>query len=185
MSNNPPDPFDPKTLRLDQNFAEGPPTQRVFTVIPVRRPGPQHFIRVHPEYWYPALVYKSETERETYVVVPTMASALSDQARPVILRPTITRQGDLALWPVPMPRPDGRACDWHVSAQRAAELAITQWTRIAANMGTGTYDTLVAMGTIPDPVWPELTMDQMVRIAFRNRIVDTEDHPIVKQLLGL
>jgi hypothetical protein len=42
-----------------------------------------------------------------------------------------------------------------------------------------------AQGTIAEPVWPEHSFQQLVKIAFRDRIVDRVDHPLIKKLRGL
>jgi hypothetical protein len=42
-----------------------------------------------------------------------------------------------------------------------------------------------AAATIPDPVWPELSFQELLRIAFRDRLVDRLDHAVIKRLRGL
>ena len=44
-----PDPFDPASLRLDQNFAETAGVKKLLTTVPVRKPNRQDFVRVHPD----------------------------------------------------------------------------------------------------------------------------------------
>ena len=39
--------------------------------------------------------------------------------------------------------------------------------------------------TIPDPKWPDLSMHQILTIAFRDRFIETVDHPVLKRLRGL
>jgi hypothetical protein len=36
-----------------------------------------------------------------------------------------------------------------------------------------------------DPVWPELSYQELVRIAYRDRMITGLDHPVVKRLRGL
>jgi len=36
-----------------------------------------------------------------------------------------------------------------------------------------------------DPVWPELSFQDLLRIAYRDRMITTLDHPVVKRLRGL
>jgi hypothetical protein len=43
-----PDPFDPANLRLSQSFTETVGVKKLLTTIPVRKPGPQEWVRVHP-----------------------------------------------------------------------------------------------------------------------------------------
>jgi hypothetical protein len=44
---SPDDPFDLSKLRLDQSFVETAGVKKLLTTVPVRRPNPQDFIRVH------------------------------------------------------------------------------------------------------------------------------------------
>ena len=55
----PPDPFDPANLRLSQSFVETAGVKKLLTTVPVRKPSPQDFVRVHPSPEYRELVYKS------------------------------------------------------------------------------------------------------------------------------
>ena len=43
-----PDPFDPTNLRLSQSFTETAGVKKLLTAVPVRKPNPQDFVRVHP-----------------------------------------------------------------------------------------------------------------------------------------
>ena len=52
-------------------------------------------------------------------------------------------------------------------------------------MSEGGYCIYKALGALPDPAWPDKSLSELLRLAFRNKIVDREDHPIVKQSLGL
>jgi hypothetical protein len=36
-----------------------------------------------------------------------------------------------------------------------------------------------------DPKWPELSFQELLRIAYRDRMVTKIDHPVVKRLRGL
>jgi hypothetical protein len=36
-----------------------------------------------------------------------------------------------------------------------------------------------------DPEWPRLTFQELLRIAFRDRLVDRLDHPVILRLRGL
>jgi hypothetical protein len=59
-----------------------------------------------------------------------------------------------------------------------------EWVRITANMSLGAYDIYEATGNLPDPVWPDLPFPDLLRIAFRDRIVDRVDHPLIQRLRG-
>jgi len=42
-----------------------------------------------------------------------------------------------------------------------------------------------AEGSLADPEWPNLPSNELLRIAFKNRLVDRIDHPVVKRFRGL
>jgi len=89
------------------------------------------------------------------------------------------------LWPVRLPSPDGRQLAWHHSAQVAAEMAMKRWIRVKANMSLGAYDIFEANCTIPEPEWPsDISFPKLLEIAFKGRLVDSLDHPVLKRLRG-
>jgi hypothetical protein len=156
--------------------------------VPVRKPKRTEFVRtrVEDEWWLPTTVFIDRDERgEVYFVPPAMRGALLGEARPVILLPTITTQGVLILWPLAIPMDDGRRNDWFTTAREAAEHAKTGWIRVAADMALGAYRIYRAEGQLPEPEWPDLGMSEMLRLGFRDRVIDREDHPIIRRLRGL
>ena len=46
------DPFDLAKLRVPQDFLAETPVKKLLTTVPVRKPGPQDFVRVHPSAAY-------------------------------------------------------------------------------------------------------------------------------------
>jgi hypothetical protein len=61
---------------------------------------------------------------------------------------------------------------------------MTKWIRIKPNMALGAYDRFEATVAIPDPEWPNLAFNEILRIAFRDRVIASLEHIVVKQLLG-
>jgi hypothetical protein len=51
-------------------------------------------------------------------------------------------------------------------------------------MSLGAYEIFEASGDLPEPVWPDYSFEEILKIAFRERIVDGPDHPLVQRLLG-
>lgn len=182
------DPFDPAKLRIDHTSSAALGAQRVILNVPVRKPPPQTFIRVHPDadMRLDVLVIELKNERETYVVTPQMALALAAEAKPVRLYACLPRVGGgIFLWPVRMPDDTGRENAWHVSARKAAEHGMKSWIRVQANMAMGCYDVMTS-DHIPEPEWPNITFRELLRIAFGGgRMIDSLDHPVVRQLSGL
>ena len=54
-------------------------------------------------------------------------------------------------------------------------------------MSLGGYEVFEALSNLSDPEWPDdgINFNRLVEIAFRGRIIDSIDHPIVKKLRGL
>jgi hypothetical protein len=137
------DPFDLNNLRLDQSFVETAGVKKLLTTVPVRKPNQHDYNRVHPDPAYRAnlAVIKLRDERdEVYLLTPSIASALPGEFGMATVFTAINRQGVLFLWPVMLPQPDGRPNEWNRSAAEAAEMAMTRWVRVKANMSLGAYE---------------------------------------------
>ena len=182
------DPFaDLSKLRLSQEFLETAGAKKILTTVPVRKPRQQDFVRVHPdaEFRQPFAVIELKDDRERYLVMPQIATALPTEIVTEMLYTTINRQRVVSLWPVRLPASDGRVNEWHRSAQEAAERAVDSWIRVTANMNLGAYEIIEAPGKIPDPEWPvEYSFRDLLRIGFRDRIISDFDHPVLKRLRG-
>ena len=183
----PPDPFDLSTLRLKPSFLETAGVKKLTTTVPVRKPGKQDFIRVRPEPEYREnfAMIDLKDDREDYLVRPEVLHELAGEAVFKTVFTAVNRQGVVFLWPIRLPAPDDRKTEWPRSAREAAEMAMTRWVRVKANMFLGAYEITVAESAMADPIWPELTYQDLVRIAYRDRMVTTIDHPVVKRLRGL
>jgi hypothetical protein len=183
----PDDPFDLDNLRLDQSFTETAGVKKLLRTVPVHKPRPQDFVRVRSEDIYRGNfpVIELKDDREQYVVGRNLVSELVGELVSVTLFTTINRQGTLFLWPVRLPGPDGKEMEWWRSAREAAELAMTKWVRVKANMDLGAYEMYEASGAMSEPDWPEETFQELIRIAFKDRLITTLDHPVIKRLRGL
>ena len=65
-----------------------------------------------------------------------------------------------------------------------AEHAKLKWIRITANMHSGGYDVYEATGVLPDPEWPHHDINKLIEVAFRGKVIDSLNHPVVQSLLG-
>jgi len=181
-----PDPFDVASLRLDPSIIETAGVKKLLTTVPVRKPNPQDFFRVRPESNYResfALIELRE-DRETYLVRPEIYPDLQSEVLHATIFTAINRQGVVFLWPVKLPTPDGRRNDWARSAREAAELAMQSWVRLKANMDLGAYEIFQAESVMADPVWPELSFQELLRIGYRDRMIADLDHAVIKRLRG-
>ena len=96
----------------------------------------------------------------------------------------MNRQGVLTLWPIRLPGEDGRIDHWSKSAMQAADRGSKQWVRVTANMSLGAYEMFTSEANIPEPNWPDLTLKQMLHIAFKDYMIKDMDHPVLKRLRG-
>ena len=183
MQNN--DPFDPAKFRLGQDFDKRAGTRKPVTVVPVRKPNRFEYIRVHPSdrmCLHPAGIIEVPGG-QPYLVSPQVFDAQSRDVRLVMLFTAITRQGALFLWPAKLSK-DGRTNTWNESAMGAAVRGQTEWLRVCSNDEAAIYDTEVPVIEIPDPDWPDVTFAQLLEIAFRGRVIEDCDHPILRRLRG-
>jgi hypothetical protein len=183
----PPDPFDLASLRLNPSFLETAGVKKLLTTVPARRPSPQDFVRVHPssDYRENFAMIDLKDDREDFLVRPEILSELIGEVIYKTIFTAINRQGVVFLWPVRLPTPDDRKSAWPRSAREAAEMAIGKWVRMQANLSLGAYEITVAAGEMAEPVWPDLSFQDLVRIAYRERIITSLYHPVVRRLRGL
>jgi hypothetical protein len=174
-------------LRLNQNFVETAGVKKLLTTVPVRKPSPQDFVRVNPEAGYRGnfAVVELKEDREIYLLPPDVAENLPGEFFMATLFTAINRQGTTFLWPVRLPGNDGKILEWHRSAAEAAELAMTRWVRVKANMNLGAYEIFEAASTIAAPKWPDLSFNELLRVAFKDRLIPDLDHAVIKRLRGL
>ena len=139
--------------------------KKLLTTVPVRKPARHDFIRVHADPRY-RLLPAAISEGHNSHLLP---SEYGDTHYALCL--AINRQGVAQIWPVPLPGPGGKHNPWHRKAVEAAELAMTRWVRLEPNPSLGTYDIFEAVGDMPEPSWPDLSFIEILKIAFRGRIV--------------
>ena len=176
--------FDPRRLRLSQRQANQPLTRRLVASVQVRKPTRQEFFRVHPEMRLETYLLDARAEGATYLVDPTVAEAIPGDVVAKVLYLTVTTHGAVLLWPVRLPDDKGRLDDWNSAAHEAALAAETNWIRIIANHGAGTYEVFAALDQTIEPKWPELTLERLLELAFKNRHIESLDHRVVRSLMG-
>lgn len=182
-----PDPFDLANLRIDPSFIENAGVTKLLATVPVAKPHPQDFVRVHPgeDYRETLAVLEWAEDREFFVVVPAVARELPGECVYVRLYTCVNRQGVVRLWPVKLPGSDGQIIEWHRSLGEAAERAVDRWVRVKANRSLGAYEIFLGSPSIPEPEWPQVTFQELIRIGFKDRLIDRLDHPLIAKLRGL
>ena len=129
-------------------------------------------------------ILELKSERQHYLLAPSLRDVLTGDWCPVRLVTTINRLGVLFLWPLKRTGPYGQSNPWYETGIEAANLATSSWIKVVADMNLGGYQSFEAKADLPEPVWPEHTFQELLEIAFRDHFIDALDHPVVKQLLG-
>jgi hypothetical protein len=178
--------LDLDAMRLPTDFTAIAGVQRVLTMVPIRKPSPQAYVRVHPDEAWTLMVAVVELkeDNDVYLVRPALYPALAEEAKAKQLYVGVTRDGNPFVWLVNMPLPDGRLDTWSQSAHAGANLAKTHWVRIKSNRDLGAYEVLQATNLKDEPSWPELSFKELVNLAFRGKVIDSLDHVVIRRLRG-
>lgn len=185
-----PDPFDPAALRLSGDALAGLGVKKALLSVPVRKPDKSWFVRVHPDDAYSlntaVIELKGDRGCETYLVVPALWPELAGEGtfKRMALFTAVNRQGVPFLWPCRLPGADSREDGWMETALAAAAMAKSGWVRVSANMALGAYDVHQATGDLPDPEWPDAPFRELLKTAFKGKLIDTRDHSVLRHLRG-
>ena len=178
------DMFAPENLRVPQDFIEEASVEQIHGAIPVRKPGKQEFVRVRPgEEWQLPVATIENEDREVWIVKRAIVALVANEVSNVLLRLAVNRHGVAFLWPLKISK-DGKRNPWNDSAMAGANKAITHWVRVKSDQPAGMYRISVAGGEIPEPEWPDLSFQEILQLAFKDRIIADYNHPILKQLRG-
>lgn len=127
---------------------------------------------------------------EFHLVHPELVSSLQQELTPVTIYTAISKQGVVFLWPARLAASDKRRAGdrWHTSAHEAAAAAMKRLTRVWPNTALGAYEHGFTENPIPDtdPVWPNLSYNELLRIGFEKtgRFIKDLEHPVIKMLRG-
>lgn len=184
-----PDPFDLDSLREIADLTEVL-AQQVMTTVPIRRPSGREFFRVcaDPKLTTDAYLYEREEgmDRQSYWVSPQMRVELIEWVLPTRLFLCANKEHNFFLWPAKLPTNESNSGRmWRASALSIAETAKEKWVRMKGNKTGGYYDLFVALGNFGEPAWPDKTLRELLEIAYKDRIIDSEDHAVVRELRGL
>ena len=182
------DQLNPELFRLDQSELDQPVAKTVLTAIPIRKPEPLEFIRVHPDPEYrmgPVSFIALKQNREYYLVTPALRSELRLREYWIGHIFLATNRLDKPFfWIVTTQSPTGRVSDWYTSALECVDRAMKEWVQIVADQSAGVYTVAPAESFLEEPEWPEQSFQELFQIGFKRRTVKSLDHPVFKQLRG-
>jgi hypothetical protein len=162
--------------------------------IPVDKPGEFEWFQTHHDPAYrpalPCIDFEppGARGRELHMIHPNMLPFFqrinSKSVAMYQLYFLMNRIGAPRICPVKLPGADGKHNQWHRTRHAAVEKGIGAWVRMWA--GPLGYEWMPAPITYPDPIWPDLTMDEILTIAFGSlgRVINSEDHGVVQIIKG-
>ncbi|MCM3567545.1 hypothetical protein [Neobacillus mesonae] len=180
-------------FKVNQDFSQHELVKKQIIKVPVRKPDKSWFVRVHQNEKYRGTFYLLEISdafgKELYLVASSVSAEIYAEFHQYMKAQTIytaiTKQGDVFLWPIPQPGPDGKDLEWWQTAREAAQGAIEKWSRVVANQNIGGYDCYHAEGNLADPNWPDEDFQSLLLKAFKHRIIDNMDHEALNKLRGM
>jgi hypothetical protein len=178
-------------IALPQSYLGAAAVKKQLTTVLVGRPHRQSFIRIRQGLEYAPIVglYEAMSEgkigKRAYIILPEIIPLFGDDCSYAQLFYGITKQGNPFIWPLKLPKDGREESEWLLSGREAIDKATTSWIRVGANMDIGAYEIFVADFQIPEPVWPDLTYGEILRIAFKKEgVIDRPDHPVILKLRG-
>jgi len=188
-----PDPFSNlEELRVSQDHLGAVGLKKQLITVPVRKPSREWFVRVHPDpdYRLETAVVELKEEGEIYLVDKSLWPELVCEStfHYKAFFSAISRPGNVPfLWPIRMPGEDGKLDSWNESATEiATSIATKEWTRCVSNRYLGAYEPQIASASDSwgEPQWPDMPFNELLRLAFKNALIDTVDHPVLRRLRG-
>jgi hypothetical protein len=183
----PVDPFDPERLRYAaaEYASTDVPTKEVITAIKVRRPTNQEWFRLHREFQLPAALYLRESKTsvtpEPWLVQPPCWELFKPKHLTAVrLQLAISSVDKVFLWDRKVARQGEEVTDYLDSLQQVADAAEEYWVRMEWDNNNRVYSFEEATVDLGDPPFPvDRTFGDWLRLAFRDRNIDREDHPVV------
>jgi hypothetical protein len=185
-----PDRWSAEYQGLDQGWDTlmGGPTKP--KIIKVEKPSKTRVFRVHPTMRLKTVLLALKEDNEVYLIDRPLRKVLPPSVKELCgeytLLACVSKGGTPFFWPVRMADADGKWNVWHSSAWQIAQDAVGRWTRMYANRDAGHYGS--DWDTRPpveqqEPAWPEMTLDEWLRVAFQGHLIDSLEHPVIRRLL--
>ena len=124
-------------------------------------------------------------EKERYVVLPEVRPLIDGNMQAHRLFVGMNLHDAVFIWPVRLPdgiNDGGRT--WSESALICADQAKSMWIKIRGNRSAGAYEKQVAEGKLDEPKWPVKSFTDLVSEAYKGKVVDRPDHPVIRKLSG-
>jgi len=178
--------LDLSKFRLTPNSSETLGSKKLVSVVPVTKPSKEKFFQTSTDddRSMDVYLYEDSVESTFYLVSPQVVDILDKLARAMTLHLAIDRGGNPFFIPIPLPDDRGQRNSWPASMLNAIEHARGKWVRVQSDKSMGIYQIHEAQGKLEGPNWPELSLEELVNIAFAGRVINDLEHPKVQAALG-
>ncbi len=175
-------------LKLSLEDAGMAGSTEVLTRVPVRKPTKDEYFRIRSgdENTFTTMIYEDRTKREFYFVTPAMIPIMRSASDVTVatLVQFMTKQNVMGIFPLKVATDSSGPNGWQDTARHAAQLAKTDWIRIKADMALGGYRIYKAEGDLGEPEWPDMSFNELLDLAFKDRVIASADHPVLNNLFG-
>jgi len=158
------------------------------THLKVGKPKSEMFFRVHPDLYVDLTVYERELDMdtETYLIHGDVYMQVLDESgfRQKRYYFYQTKSGGLGLWGISLPDESGKLNSWAQSGHIIAEAGREKWVRAKSDRANGAYILVAAKIDMGEPEWPDYTLEKLLDLAFKDRIIASYDHDIIRSLRG-
>jgi hypothetical protein len=153
------------------------------------------FVRLHPDvdnYWSKELCFvsvpiKGARKDSLHLIVEHLAMKYLPSARIQRFRLALASKPNdvFFLCHIPTRNTDN---SWNETNLQGCEQAKHLWTQVTSRReeGVDNYDikSAVDRDAFPPPKWPSQSLDELIYTTFRDRIIETADHPGLLRLIG-
>jgi len=176
--------FDPDRFALPQDFSDEA-GEIVLLDVTVGKPGPQSWVRFHPseDYRRNYGIVKLDESRETYLVLPHLYHKIPKFLKRVTIYVWVSYTGRVGLWPVRLEVGNRRADKWAITGNAAVKFGMPHWVQIES-LESGGYKARKAPFLTREPKFPTEPYPVLLNLGFKDMLIEDEDHPVLKELLG-
>lgn len=180
--------FSLEKYRVSQDFPEMAMVKQILTTVRVGKPTPQSYVQFHKDdsYSMKVCLLHIKEDNEFYLVSPDIAHQIMDECNMYTLFTYAIRGGGVGIWPVRLFAADGKSNPWWDSAREVIDVSSSygKWVRVRSNQSIGAYEAFAAQSVLEEPIWPEKSFSDLAGIAFKGRLIDAMDHPVLRRLRG-
>ena len=92
----------------------------------------------------------------------------------------VNAHGGVGWWAVP----SRSEHNWHSSARTTMRRLVSEWGMVKSEMRSETYKIELPDDDLGEPQWPAGSYDDWYVKGFADKVLDSEDHPVLKDLRG-